>query len=110
MAEVDGQSPLKVYYEQDAFGCQAYRKINEIRHLQELCDVTITVDDGGEFAAHRLVLAASSAYFRAMFTSDMVESRAASIRIRELDSRTMGDLIEVRKRYSTRAAVTQSFN
>lgn len=97
MAEVDIQHTLTVHYQQDDFGCHSYEKINEIRRLEQLCDVTIMVDDGGEFAAHRLVLAASSAYFRAMFTNDMVESRSPSVRIQGIDSRTIGDLIEVRR-------------
>ncbi|XP_062305085.1 kelch-like protein 33 [Osmerus eperlanus] len=38
------------------------------------CDVVLGVD-GTSFHAHRVVLAASSAYFRAMFTSGMKESQ-----------------------------------
>ena len=93
--------PLRttVHYRQDAFGCHCYEKINEMRQLNQLSDVTITADDGMEFTAHRLVLAASSAYFRAMFTSDMMESRADSVRIQGIDSKTMGDLIEVARTF-----------
>ena len=35
----------------------------------QLCDVEIAVDSGERFAAHKLVLSASSDFFKALFTS-----------------------------------------
>ncbi|PNJ63126.1 KLHL2 isoform 10, partial [Pongo abelii] len=49
-----------------------------------LCDVTIVAEDM-EISAHRVVLAACSPYFHAMFTGEMSESRAKRVRIKEVD-------------------------
>ena len=48
-------------------------RLNELRKKEELCDVTILVN-GTSIKAHRAVLAASSQYFNAMFTSQLSES------------------------------------
>ena len=48
-------------------------RLNELRQKEELCDVTVLVD-GTSIKAHRAVLAASSQYFNAMFTSRLSES------------------------------------
>ena len=45
----------------------AFSVFEELRQLKQLCDVTICVSDH-EFVAHRAVLAATSPYFRGMFT------------------------------------------
>ena len=48
------------------------QNLNSLRQESSLCDVTLVVE-GREFRAHRNVLAASSPYFRTMFTSDVRE-------------------------------------
>ncbi|XP_037753419.1 kelch-like protein 2 isoform X1 [Chelonia mydas] len=58
-----------------------------------LCDVTIVAEDM-EIAAHRVVLAACSPYFHAMFTGEMSESRAKRVRIKEVDGWTLRMLID----------------
>ena len=40
---------------------------NEMRESGEMCDVTIVVEESSEFAAHKLILAGCSPYFRGMF-------------------------------------------
>lgn len=52
----------------------ALEKFNEMRAEGCLCDVTLVVVSH-RINAHRLVLASCSNYFRAMFTSEMAESR-----------------------------------
>ena len=42
--------------------------MNDMRKTGQLCDVTLEVA-GTEWPAHKVVLAASSAYFKAMFNS-----------------------------------------
>lgn len=61
----------------------AFPKFEEIRREGRLCDITLITpagvgQEGSErpqhrFSAHRIVLAATIPYFRAMFCSDMVE-------------------------------------
>ena len=54
-----------------------------LRLTKSLCDVTLQNEQGGrQFEAHRVVLAASSPYFRAMFTGSMEESRQHVVTIR----------------------------
>ena len=49
---------------------------------KSLCDVTLQATDGHQFDAHRLVLSASSPYFKAMFTGHMEESQQRLVIIR----------------------------
>ncbi|KAG9330825.1 hypothetical protein JZ751_021949 [Albula glossodonta] len=58
---------------------KAFKVMNELRSQNLLCDVTIVAEDV-EIAAHRVVLAAGSPYFHAMFT--------------EMDGWTLGTLID----------------
>lgn len=72
---------------------KAFRIMNELRSQSVLCDVTIIAEDV-EIAAHRVVLAAGSPYFHAMFTGEMTESRQKKVRIKEIDGWTLGMLID----------------
>uniref|UniRef100_A0A8C9RM30 Kelch like family member 2 n=1 Tax=Scleropages formosus TaxID=113540 RepID=A0A8C9RM30_SCLFO len=72
---------------------KAFKVMNELRSQNLLCDVTIVAEDV-EIAAHRVVLAAGSPYFHAMFTGEMSESRAKRVRIKEMDGWTLGTLID----------------
>ncbi|XP_053475596.1 kelch-like protein 2 isoform X3 [Ictalurus furcatus] len=72
---------------------KAFRIMNELRSQSVLCDVTIVAEDV-EIAAHRVVLAAGSPYFHAMFTGEMSESRQKKVRIKEIDGWTLGMLID----------------
>ncbi|KAB0397670.1 hypothetical protein E2I00_019013, partial [Balaenoptera physalus] len=60
---------------------------------QLLCDVVIVAEDV-EIEAHRVVLAACSPYFCAMFTGDMSESKAKKIEIKDVDGQTLSKLID----------------
>ncbi|XP_063166875.1 kelch-like protein 2 isoform X4 [Candoia aspera] len=72
---------------------KAFKVLNELRSQNLLCDVTIVAEDM-EIAAHRVVLAACSPYFHAMFTGEMSESQAKKVRIKEVDGWTLKMLIE----------------
>uniref|UniRef100_A0A8C6WJM5 Kelch-like family member 2 n=1 Tax=Neogobius melanostomus TaxID=47308 RepID=A0A8C6WJM5_9GOBI len=72
---------------------KAFKVMNELRSQSLLCDVTIVAEDV-EIAAHRVVLAAGSSYFHAMFTGEMTESRAKRVRIKEMDGWTLGLLVD----------------
>lgn len=49
---------------------QLIARMNKLRKAEHLCDVTLKVDQT-LFPAHRLVLAAVSDYFAAMFTGEV---------------------------------------
>ena len=55
---------------------------------QEFVDVTLCVD-GREFPCHKNVLAVSSPFFEAMFSTSMVESQQSKITLKELEGLTM---------------------
>ena len=65
---------------------------NEQRKEGILTDVTLKVD-GQEFKAHKSVLAASSEYFKVMFTSNFREQNASVIKLD--DTPVDGDTLEV---------------
>lgn len=58
--------------------------LENMRRRDELCDVELIVA-GKEIKAHRVVLAAVSPYFNAMFTSDVVESKQKVVHLNDLD-------------------------
>lgn len=59
----------------------SFPNFNELRLSGQLCDVSIDVDDGCVFRAHKAVLAATIPFFQVMFTTDMMESRSSTIKI-----------------------------
>ncbi|XP_070556315.1 kelch-like protein 7 [Ptychodera flava] len=66
--------------------------MNVMRKQQELCDVELMVD-GKAIASHRVVLAACSAFFHAMFTSKYTEAENAKVELKEVDSGTVETLV-----------------
>ncbi|TPP62738.1 Ring canal kelch protein [Fasciola gigantica] len=66
--------------------------MNSLRKNHELCDVVLLVD-GREIYTHRVVLAACSAYFRAMFTGELAESRQTEITLYDLHGEAVETLI-----------------
>uniref|UniRef100_A0A8C9T7N7 Si:dkey-260j18.2 n=2 Tax=Scleropages formosus TaxID=113540 RepID=A0A8C9T7N7_SCLFO len=67
--------------------------LKQLLDAQQLCDVTLLVE-GKKFMCHRVLLAAVSPYFRAMFTSPLVESRLAEIRLEEVTPSVMETVIQ----------------
>ncbi|XP_019739597.1 kelch-like protein 3 isoform X1 [Hippocampus comes] len=72
---------------------KAFRLMNDLRGKKMLCDVQL-VAGSVMVAAHRVVLAASSPYFCAMFTGDMTESKAQQVEIGEVDGPTLTMLVD----------------
>ena len=61
-------------------------KLSAMRASGKLCDVTVRAADGEEFAAHRLVLAASSDYLDALFSSGMADSDLDVVNLTDVPS------------------------
>ncbi|CAJ0946515.1 unnamed protein product, partial [Mesorhabditis belari] len=69
--------------------------LNELAALrldEQLCDVVLLAGHT-RIPAHRVVLSACSLYFRAMFMSDLKESRLSEIRMVDIEGRTLQQLI-----------------
>ncbi|KAH8266555.1 hypothetical protein KR018_001424, partial [Drosophila ironensis] len=70
------------------------RGLNKLRNADKLTDVTLIVEDH-RFKAHRVVLAACSDYFCAMFADcDMLESRQEEITLYGISARAIGLIID----------------
>ncbi|EFO86250.1 CRE-KEL-1 protein [Caenorhabditis remanei] len=87
-----------------------YQNLNAMRCQQELCDVILEAyqiqgtssEDGiidesngpQHIHAHRVILSASSSYFRAMFTGGLRESQQRIVPIKEVDVEVLSQLID----------------
>ena len=53
----------------------------ELLHVSEFSDVEIEASDGGTISANKAVLSVRSEHFKAVFSNNFVESRAATIQL-----------------------------
>lgn len=67
--------------------------LKHLRGKTDLCDVTLVVGEQ-QFPAHRVVLAASSPYFCAMFTNEHLESRQDRIVLNCIEERALQTLLD----------------
>ena len=72
---------------------ETLESMEQLRRNEELCDVELVVDQQC-FRAHRVVLAASSMYFRAMFCRQMAESGQRRVVIQGVDADALDSLIK----------------
>jgi kelch-like protein 20 len=75
-----------------------FSELNLVRKRQELCDVVLLVGNRKIFA-HKVILAACSPYFRAMFTGELAESRQTEIAIRDVDESAMEVKLQLQVMY-----------
>lgn len=91
-AAMDGESLMEVLNYKDSFhACHVLEMLKKLYIKRELCDVVLIVDEQ-EIRAHRVILAANSAYFYSMFTTDMCESVQERISLKGIDYEAL-DLI-----------------
>ncbi|XP_063001494.1 kelch-like protein 21 [Elgaria multicarinata webbii] len=76
-----------------AHAVSVLRGLAALRAERALLDVTL-VAGGGEFGAHRAVLAAASGYFRAMFGGGLREARAARVRLHGVEPECLALLLD----------------
>ncbi|KAF5400004.1 BTB/POZ domain protein [Paragonimus heterotremus] len=77
----------------DVYTMAAFSKMNIFRKHGQLCDVVIKVG-GREFLAHRVVLAATSDYFDAMFSNGMAESAQLEVELKSISPDVMDALLD----------------
>lgn len=69
------------------------QKVHLLRSHKKLCDVTLSAE-GREINAHRAILSASSAYFLAMFTHELLESGQDVVEIKGMSGDVLSNLID----------------
>ncbi|OON21649.1 BTB/POZ domain protein [Opisthorchis viverrini] len=77
----------------ESYSMAAFTKMNTFRKRGQLCDVVIKVG-GREFLAHRVVLAATSDYFDAMFSNGMAESAQLEVELKSISPDIMDALLD----------------
>ena len=70
----------------------AFEEMNNLRMCRQLCDVILEID-GEHVPAHRVVLASLSAYFKAMFTGEMAESKQKVVTINGFEGTAVKSLV-----------------
>ncbi|KAK7097908.1 kelch-like protein 8 [Littorina saxatilis] len=103
---VSGQNadnPAVQNFEAKTHWKDSFKVLHQLYESQEMCDVEICVGKKS-FKCHRVVLACASLYFRAMFKSEMAESRQDVVTIQDLDEDAMGMLVEFA--YTARVKIT----
>ncbi|XP_068130540.1 kelch-like protein 24 isoform X2 [Hyperolius riggenbachi] len=83
--------------------CAVIQGLRDLYFTDALCDVTI-VTEGRRFLCHRVVLASVSPYFRAMFTSCMVESQQGEVSLLDVSASIIETILHFI--YTGEAAVT----
>ena len=81
------------------------QSLQEIYRERLFCDVTLVINEQ-EFPAHRIVLAAGSPYFSAMFKNDLKESTQTRISLKDVDPLPLESLISFL--YSSSLVITES--
>nr|VZI35006.1 unnamed protein product [Spirometra erinaceieuropaei] len=77
----------------ERYSLSAFAKMNTFRKRGQLCDIVVKVGSR-EFPAHRVVLAASSDYFDAMFSSGMAESAQLEVELKSVSPDVMEALLD----------------
>ena len=80
-----------------------FKAVKELRDEGKLFDVVLVVQDE-KISAHKLVLAASSSYFRSMFAGDMLESRSSLVELKDVEPEAMKLLVDFS--YSSQLEIT----
>lgn len=77
-----------------SYASQILGKMNDFRKEGVLCDVTIVVQGGRQYVAHRTVLAASSHYFRTLFTFNSKLEASFDVQLEWLYPEAMDFILE----------------
>ncbi|CAB0007186.1 unnamed protein product [Nesidiocoris tenuis] len=79
-------------------------RLSEQRRSGKFCDITISVEGGFQFKAHRNVLAAFSPYFDAMLSGSLAESRKDVVTLKEIAPESVRLLLDYA--YTNRVVIT----
>ena len=83
----------ELVYRPSTHTCEAFAQLLDMKSNNKLCDVIIRTGSLS-ISAHRVVLAACSPYFRAMFSGSMRESREGIVTVKDFDPKAVQCVIE----------------
>ncbi|KAK6486998.1 kelch-like protein 13 [Huso huso] len=82
-------------FSSDAHGSAALQGFDQFRSDETLCDVVLVSGEGSEsFPVHRVLMASSSDYFKAMFTGGMKEQDLKTIKLQGLSRVGLKNIID----------------
>ncbi|XP_065224534.1 kelch-like protein 18 [Planococcus citri] len=90
---INGETEDGLIFQQLDIFSQGFHIMEEFRKEEKLCDVILKADNQS-FSGHRIVLAATIPYFKAMFSYDMVESKQKEIVIQGIDAIALEALVK----------------
>lgn len=70
-----------------------FQSMLNMMRQEELCDVTLNVE-GRAIKAHKLVLAACSSFFHAMFTTRMAEAQTSQVELKDVTYETVSAIVQ----------------
>jgi len=73
--------------------CDVLDMLNTFRRTGKLCDIVLRAESD-KFEVHRIVLAAASPYFKAMFCNNMVECGMTEIPLHGMKAHVLSAIIE----------------
>ncbi|XP_041115268.1 kelch-like protein 13 [Polyodon spathula] len=83
------------FFSSDAHGSAALKGFDQFRADGTLCDVVLVSGEGSEsFPVHRVLMASSSDYFKAMFTGGMKEQELKTIKLQGLSRVGLKNIID----------------
>uniref|UniRef100_A0A8C1SXT1 Kelch-like family member 6 n=1 Tax=Cyprinus carpio TaxID=7962 RepID=A0A8C1SXT1_CYPCA len=100
----ENQQDGQVVFEDPVFAGFLQDGLHSLRLEDSLIDVSLLIQ-GQSFQCHRVVLAAASHYFRAMFCNDLREKHEENINIKGIDADTMRILLEYT--YTSKVIITK---
>ena len=77
-----------------SYSCKILRRMNDLRTQGVLCDVSIIVHGGRKYVAHSTVLAASSHYFRRLFTFNSQQRTSFEVQLQWLYPEAMEVILD----------------
>uniref|UniRef100_G3UPM3 Kelch like family member 6 n=1 Tax=Meleagris gallopavo TaxID=9103 RepID=G3UPM3_MELGA len=101
---VEVSSGEKIKFDDTGLSLVLQNGLENLRLENSLTDVILCVDSR-EFSCHRVVLAAASNYFRAMFCNDLREKYEEKIILKGVDAETMNILLDYT--YTSKMLITK---
>lgn len=83
----------RVCYKSENQFARSFAELNSLRSCEKLCDVVLVIGEE-RVPAHRVILASLSAYFYAMFTGEMAESKKREIVINGIEPSALKSLVD----------------